>query len=198
MVNLYEKLSRSALVKAGLLIVASFSTNFALSISSLLVNEITGINPSSFPHTVALISILCIPLFISLGLGISLVAIVLLSPLFIALLAFPDDKTNKILFPYYSTNQNIPYFRTTRTVQIISFFIFCGYVVYFAKDTANGYVSFLSDTARDYIYQWEMYPKSPCETASGTRVAFLGDSKLLVAEKNGKDISFTVQTCKSK
>lgn len=193
---LYKKVHDSILIKAGLIVVASLCTNFALVISSQIVNEITGIDPSGFPHTVALLSILSIPVFIAAGLGISLLLLLTLSPVFIMLCAYPNDKIHEVLIPGYSANTEIPYPRITHTVQVVSFAIFCGYVLYFAEKTANGYITFISDTARSFLYQWEMYPKAPCNMPKGARVAFIDSETILVAEKNSSGITFNLQECK--
>src|SRR5688572_27254564 len=47
----YKKLYKSIIGKGVLLIVLALFTNLAITISSQLVNEITGVDPSKFPHT---------------------------------------------------------------------------------------------------------------------------------------------------
>lgn len=61
LVALYNNVYESVLGKGFLVILFSLCTNFAIALSSQLVNDISGVDPSKFPHTIALLSILSIP-----------------------------------------------------------------------------------------------------------------------------------------
>ena len=197
LITLYKKIYESTLGKGVLLILVSLCTNFALVLSSQLVNDIVGVDPSKFLHTTALLSILSIPIFIVAGLGIAYVALLIATPFFIMLHTLPDEKAKEVLIPGYSSNRAIPYPKITRTVQLVSFAIFCGFALSLSQKVERSYETFLTDTARTFLYQWEMYPKAPCSLPNGARIAFLSDEKLLVAEKNSQGVVFKVQECKS-
>src|SRR6266508_4567233 len=55
LITLYKKVYESVLGKGFLVILFSLCTNFAIVLSSQLVNDITGVDPSKFPHTIALL-----------------------------------------------------------------------------------------------------------------------------------------------
>lgn len=197
LIALYKKVYESVLGKGFLVILLSLCTNFAIVLSSQLVNDITGVDPSKFPHTIALLSILSIPIFISAGFGILFFVVLLASPLLLMFHTMDEDKAKEVLLPGYSASPSIPYQKTTRIIQLISFAVFCGLVFSLSQKVMRSYETFLTDTARSFLYQMEMYPKAPCGIKAGCRVAFLGDEKILIGEKNSTGIVFKVQKCKS-
>jgi len=197
LIAMYKKVYESVLGKGFLVILLSLCTNFAIVLSSQLVNDITGVDPSKFPHTIALLSILSIPIFVSAGFGILYFVILLTSPLLLMFHTMADDKAKEVLIPGYSASPSIPYQKTTRAIQLISFAVFCSLVFTLSQKVMRSYETFLTDTARSFLYQMEMYPKAPCVIKAGGRVAFLSDEKVLIGEKNSTGIVFKVQECKS-
>lgn len=196
LVALYKKVYESVLGKGFLVLLLSLCTNFAIVLSSQLVNDIVGVDPSKFPHTVALLSILSIPFFIAAGFGILYFCLILATPLLLMFHTLPDDKAKEVLVPGYCTSPSIPYQKTTRAVQFISLAVFCGFVFTLSQKVMRSYETFLIDTARSFLYQMEMYPKVPCGIEPGSRAAFLSDEKILIGEKNLAGIIFTVRECK--
>ena len=195
LITLYKKVYESVLGKGFLLILLSLCTNFAIVLSSQFVNDISGVDPSKFPHTIALLSILAIPFFIAAGFGILYFGLLLATPLlmFHTLL---DDKAKEVLIPGYS-NPAIPYQKTTRAIQFISLAVFCGVVFSQSQKVTRSYETFLTDTARSFLFQLEMYPKAPCAIDPGSRAAFLSDEKILLGQKSAAGIVFRVRECKS-
>lgn len=194
---LYKKVYESLLGKGFLVVLLSLCTNLAIVLSSQLVNDIAGVDPSKFPHTIALLSILSIPFFIAAGFGILYFGLLLATPLLLMFHTLPDDRAREVLIPGYCASLSIPYQKTTRAIQFISLSIFCGFVFTLSQKVSRSYETFLTDTARSFLYQMEMYPKAPCNIVPGSRAAFLDDEKILVGEKNSAGIVFKVRECKS-
>jgi len=194
--TLYKMIYESLFGKGLLLILLSLCTNIAIVLSSQLVNDISGVDPSKFPHTIALLSILAIPSFIIAGFGILYFGLVVATPL---LLVFHmlDDKAKEVLIPGYS-NPAIPYQKTTGAIQFISLAIFCGVVFFQSQRVTPSYETFLTDTARWFLFHLEMYPKAPCAINPGSRAAFLSDEKILLGQKSAAGIVFMVRECKSR
>ncbi len=194
---LYKKVYETTLGKAFLVVLFSLCTNIAIVLSAQLVNDIVGIDPGKFPHTVALLSILFIPLFVAAGFGILYFILLFAIPLLLMLQMTGDDRAKEVFFPGYSASPTIPYQKITRTIQVVSFAVFCGVVYSLSQKVMHSYETFLSDTARSFLYQLEMYPKAPCNIEPGSRVAFISDEKVLVGVKGPNEITFKIRDCKS-
>ncbi len=195
-IALYKKVYESVLGKSFLLILFSLCTNFSIVISSQLVNDIVGIDPSKFPHTIALISILSIPFFVAAGFGALYFGLLILTPLMLMFHALPDDRAKEVMIPGYSASSAIPYHKATRLIQFISFAVFCGFVYGLSQKVMYSYETFLTDTARSFLFQFEMYPKAPCTMDTNSRAAFIGDETILRGKRKLTGIEFTVQECK--
>lgn len=197
LVTLYKNVYASVLGKGFLVILLSLCTNFAIVLSSQLVNDISGVDPSKFPHTIALLSILSIPFFIAAGFGILYLGLLLATPLLLMFHTLPDDKAKEILIPGYCASPSITFQKTTRAIQFLSLAVFCGLVFNLSQKITRSYETFLTDTARSFLYQMEMYPKTTCAIKPGNRAAFLSDEKILIGEKNAAEIVFRVRDCQS-
>jgi len=195
LVSLYKKVYETVLGKALLVILFSLCANLAIVLSSQVVNDIVGIDPSKFPHTIAFLSILTIPFFIAAGFGILSIVLLLILPFFMMVHSLPDEKAKAVFFPGLVPKETIPYPRTTRLIQLLSFAVFCGVVYSASQKSVKSYETFLTETARSFLFQFEMYPKAPCSVSSGSRIAFLGDGKILVGSMSGEIVSFRVQEC---
>lgn len=197
LIVLYKKACESVLGKGFLVVLFSLCTNLAIVLSSQLVNDISGVDPSRFPHTIALLSILSIPFFIAAGFSVLYFGLLLVTPLMLMFHMLPDGKAREVLIPGYCASPSIPYQKTTRAIQFISLAVFCGFVFTLSKSVSRSYETFLTDTARSFLYQMEMYPKAPCNIVPGTRAAFLSDEKILLGEKSSVGIVFKVRECKN-
>lgn len=196
LVALYKKVYETILGKAFLLILFSLCANIAIALSSQIVNDVVGIDPSKFPHTIALLSILTIPFFVVAGFGILSIILLIAIPFFMMVHTLPDEKSKEVFFPGLIPKETIRYPKITRFVQLVSFAVFFGMVYSWSEKSSKSYETFLTDTAQSFIYQFEMYPKAPCSVDENKRVAFLGEGLVLVASKNGAVVSFKVQECK--
>lgn len=197
LISFYKKIYESVLGKGFIVLLFSLCANLAIALSSQLVNDISGVDPSKFPHTIALLSILCIPPFVAVGFSILYGFLLFATPLMLMFHALPDEKTKEVLLPGYSAHQVTPYYKTTRVIQFISLAVFCGFVFSLSQKVMRNYEIFLTNTARSFLYQLEMYPKTPCGIEEGGRAAFLSDEMILVGIKNSAGITFKVQECKA-
>ncbi len=197
LVALYNKVYDSILGKTFLVILFSLCTNFSIGLSSQLVNNVVGGDPSKFPHTIALLSILNIPIFVAVGFGALYFGLMITTPLLLMFHSLPDDKAKEVLLPGYSARSIVPFYKTTRAVQFISLAIFCGFVLSLSPKVMRNYETFLTDSARWFLFELEMYPKAQCTLPRDSRAAFVSDEKVLLAEKNQLGIVFTVRECKS-
>jgi hypothetical protein len=196
LISSYKVIYETVLGKGFLVLLFTLCTNFAIVLTSQLVNDIVGVDPSKFSHTVTLLSILSIPFFIVAGIGILYFVLFLVTPFLLMFHTLPDEKSKEILFPGYSTRPSILYQKTTLAVQIASFAFFFGVVLFFSQKVAHSYETFLTDAARSFLYDWEMYPKAPCVIEQGSRVAFLDDEKILLGIKSSTGITFNIRECK--
>ena len=197
LIALYKKTYETVLGKALLVLLFSLCANMAIVLSSQVVNDIAGVDPSKFPHTIALLSILTIPFFIAAGFGILSIVLLIAIPFLMMVHTLPDEKAKAVFFPGLVPAETIPYPRTTRLIQLFSFAVFCGVVYSSSQKSAKSYETFLTETARSFLFQFEMYAKSPCAVSSGSRIAFLGDGKILVGSTSNAVVTFQVQECKS-
>jgi hypothetical protein len=199
LIPLYKRIYKLSLGKAFLIILLSLCTNFAIVLSSQLVNNITGVDPSKFPHTIALLSILSIPVFTAAGFVALYFVLTLVSPLLLVFYGLFDNKGKEVLIPGYLTSPSVPYQGITRTIQFISVALFCGLVWSFSVNeiVIQSYVTFSVDTARSFLYNLEMYPRVLCGIEKGSRAAFLSEEKILIGEKSPAGIVFKVRECKS-
>lgn len=197
LVVLHKRIYETVLGKALLVLLFGICTNVAIAVSSQLVNDIAGVDPSKFPKTVALLSILSIPGFIAAGFSILYFLSIIATPLIFMFQAIPDDKAKEVLFPGYSVTKIIPHQKITRVVQLISFAVFSGFVYSLSQKIMQSYETYATDVARSFLYELEMYRKAPCKFEQGTRVAFISDELVLVGTKKPAGVEFNVRECKA-
>ena len=106
LIALYKKVYETVLGKTFLVVLFSLCTNLSITLSSQLVNDIVGVDPSKFPHTVAFLSILSIPFFVAVGFGIVYFSLLVLTPLLLMFHAIPHDKAKEVLIPGYSNSRD--------------------------------------------------------------------------------------------
>jgi hypothetical protein len=151
---------------------------------------VVGVDPSKFPHTVALLSIMNLPVLVVMGMtvvyGFTLVA----APFLLMFHTLPNEKTKQILVPGYSTPENYQFHKATLAVQFVSFGVFAGFVLALSGKFEKSYNESLTRAAREFIFVMEMYPKAQCALPAGTRAAFVADEKVVTAARAASGISF--------
>lgn len=166
-----------------------------LSIAGVVVNDITTVSPSNFPHAVILISIGVIPMIIAIVMLLMYFAILVTSSLWASFVLLYDHGFKKLVFPGYDMGEKIFLHKTTRLVQILSISLYCVFIYSFFQNTLNEYSDFLYKNSRSFIYTFEMYTKSPCKDIPEGKVAFIGDDKILHANRKGEMMTFKIYTC---
>jgi hypothetical protein len=195
-VCLYSKLHSNLLAKAIFLIAFSFCTNFDLAWSGQVVNQISGADPSKFPHTLVFVSILNIPAFLVFGIKIMAFLLPVVS-IFIALFFIVlDEKTKEVVFLGFYQKDNMPFPRVTVTVQLLSLIAFCTLIYYQTANFDDDYNSAVGKKAQWFLYMFEMYSKSPCMVDKDSRISFLSDTTILVGKRGASGYSFEVKECK--
>ena len=197
LVAIYKRFYETILGKALLVVLFSLCANIAIALSSQVVNDIVGVDPSKFPHTIALLSILSIPIFIVAGLSILSMVLIFTIPIFMVVHTIPDENAKTVIFAGLLPKETVPFPRITRIIQLVSFAVFCGVMYGSLQNSTKDYETFVVETARSFLYKFEMYSKAPCKVDGGNRIAYLGDGKILVGSKNGAMVIFKVQECKS-
>jgi hypothetical protein len=196
LIALYKKVYETVIGKALLVVLVSLCTNLAIALSSQVVNDIVGIDPSKFPHTIALLSILSIPVFVVAAFGIFYGVLLVATPLLVMFYSLPNGSATEMLIPGYSKASLMPYHKTTRVIQFLSFAIYCGVTLSLSQKASQSYGTFVTDTGRSFLYQFEMYPKAPCAIEQGERIAFIADEKVLVGLRTPTGLTFQVRECK--
>ncbi|MGV3581651.1 MAG: hypothetical protein ACO1N8_05030 [Methylophilus sp.] len=196
LITMYKKIYETLIGKAMLLLLLTIFTNVAIGLSAQVVNDITGINPSNFPHTQAMLAVLMIPLLI-VGMGAFLYfAILILSPL-ILMFHISGEDYKRFFIPGYSMTNKLNFLKITRIVQVVSLIVFLGIIYSASQKISNNYSIFVSDSARFLVYNMEMYSRAPCAIEGGGKVAFVGDDKVLVGFKNKSKTVFKLAECKT-
>ncbi len=195
LLGFYSRLTQSLLGKAVLFIFVGAGANVALAMSSQVVNDLVGLEPSQFVHTITFISI-----FTAIGL-----VVVLLSILFVLGMSFAimylvmtwtrDHGGIAALIPWFRPVDDIPFPRITATFRVVSF-LTVGFLVFsWSQQKPTGYFDFVKSAAGWFLYNFDMYERAPCALQKGQKVAFLDGDKVLLASSVGGDISFAVRSC---
>ncbi|MEN4571599.1 hypothetical protein ABEG61_11845 [Pantoea agglomerans] len=197
-VRIYKKIYSFTLGKASILIGFTLCTNISLSIAGVVVNDITGVSPSNFPHALILIAIATIPLMTAIIMLLIYIVIFTSMTLWGPILFLYDNNLKKILFPGYEPPEGYFLHKTTRLIQIISMGLYCAIIYGLFHNKLDDYTKFLYDKSQSFIYTFEMFSKSPCTDLPPGKVAFINDDHVLHASDLGEKIIFKIYTCEYK
>ena len=191
LIALYKKIAKKPLGKVFFLLLLSLATNFAIMLGSHVVNDVVGIDPTKFPHAIALLSILSIPVFVAAGLTLIWVVLLLTAPILLMFHMFPDE-VKKVVIPGYTPPENYPFRKTTFLIQFFSIAIFASFAQNMIERFAKNYDEEMNHVASEFIFQLEMYPRAQCAIPKGTHAAFVADEKILTATRaaSGNAITF--------
>lgn len=190
----HKRFAESVLGKLVLLIVVGGGTNVAIAMAAQVVNDLVGIDPSRFVHTIAFVSMHTAVVLILLAMSLlSFVGLGLALP-YLMLNWANDEQSLASLFPWYKAADAIPYKRLTVTVQVASF-LALGLIAYSWVKDDKPFEDFVKGNAQWFLYNFEMFDKAPCALSKGQRVAFLEGGEVLVADPVGDGIAFRVQPC---
>lgn len=191
----YKKFAESTLGRLLLVVAVAFGTNAAVAMAAQVVNDIVGIDPSRFTHTIALVSMYMALMFVFVAMSALFVLGMGFAFLYLILNWMNDEKTISVLIPWYRSAEVIPYRRLTATLQVISL-LALSWLAYSSVINDQGrYMSFVKNSAEWFLYNVEMYQKAPCAIDADQRVAFLDDGQVLTASRADEVITFAVQAC---
>jgi len=197
-VRIYKKVFSFTLGKAFILLGFTLCTNMALSIAGVVVNDITTVSPSNFPHVLILISIAIIPLMTAVTMLFIYIAIFMTVPIWGSLVFVYDNNLKKLLFPGYEPQDGYFLCKTTRLVQALSTAAYCLFIYVFFHNILDDYSKFIYSNSQSFIYNFEMYSKSPCIGLPPGKIAFINDDHVLHASKDGEIITFSTYSCEYK
>ncbi|HCQ8416500.1 TPA: hypothetical protein OME36_004709, partial [Klebsiella michiganensis] len=105
---LYKKIYESVIGKALLTIILVVGTNFSISIAGIILNDVSGVEPSNFPHALIIVSILTIPFITALiALFLYYILALIVFPFILLYFLLLDAKVNDFLFPFKSEKDDI-------------------------------------------------------------------------------------------
>lgn len=181
---LYKKIYENIIGKALLTIILVVGTNFSIFIAGIILNDVSGVELSNFPHALIIVSILTIPFITALiALFLYYILALIVFPLMLIYFLLLDAKLNNFLFPFKSEKDDIYLKKSTIIIKIFSFGIFFVFIYGVSQNTMTWYEKNLSKFAENFIYTFEMYSKSPCDFDSGTKSLFINDEKLFLQKK---------------
>lgn len=190
LIGLYKRLYKKPLGKAFFLLLLALATNFSIMLGSQVVNDVVGVDPTKFPHTVALLSIMNLPVLLAMGMTVVYGCTLVAAPFLLMFHTLPNEQTKQILVPGYATPENYPLHKTTLAIQFVSIGVFAGFVLALAGKFEKAYNESLTHAAREFIFVMEMYPKAQCALPKGTRAAFVADEKVVTAARAASGINF--------
>lgn len=196
LLSLYKKTADTLLGKLFYLATFAIGANVAIAIAAQVVNNLTGVDPGQFTHTIAFTSLLVAP---PLVLFVSIIALFIgtaFITLFFMFQTLPDDGSKLVMFPWYkSDGQVIRYRGITAFVQMVSLIAILSVSYETSQDESTGYGEFIDGRAKWFLYNFEMFQKTSCQLGEGQKVAFLRDGNVLIGRLEGDEISFSVQAC---
>jgi hypothetical protein len=182
--------------KLFLLAAIALGTNFGIAHAAQIVNELVGIDPSRFVHTIGYASFLLVLPMVALAMVFTFFLGLLLIPLFVLFHLVSDEKSKSFLFPWYRPKPEMRHRTLTVCAQGLSILTLCWFAYSWTK-TDSGYDKFIRRSAEWFLYSFEMYERAPCALEAGQRVAFLDANQVLIATKVTDQVSFKVGECKA-
>jgi hypothetical protein len=191
---LYKRVARTLIGKAFLAVGLVATTIMAHAISSIVVNGVTGVDPSKFPYTVTLLSLMCIPFFV-LSASIPLFFLLLIVGPIAVLLITPDRGALSFMMGKDSSGEKKPLYGASIIITVISWAVFTGFIFQIEKLSTPRYDAVMTELAEGFIFNFETYSHSPCQINANEKVGFISESEVLVARKQNNAVTFEVRPC---
>ncbi|CAI1620774.1 Uncharacterised protein [Serratia marcescens] len=196
---LYKKVYENIIGKALLTIILVIGTNFSISIAGGIINDVSGVEPSNFPHVLIIISILTIPFITALiALFLYYILALIVFPFILFYFLLLDAKVNNFLFPFNSKKDDVFIKKSTVLIKVFSFGIFFIFIYGISQNTMSWYENKLSKFSENLIYTFEMYSKSPCDLDIDAKSLFINGDRIIFAKKVGDEVIFKVVGCNYK
>lgn len=198
LIGLYKTIFETHLGKLFLLITFGLGTNLAVAIASQIVNELVGVDPGKFVHTIAFVTVFVAPpLLLFLSILVLIVGVAGLA-LYVMFNFLPDENSRVMMFPWYRPREGVRYRAITALVQVVSAVVLASLGYQWWTGSHSVYESIVKDRARWFLYTFEMFDKAPCALEQGQRVTFLDGSRVLFATKSSEEITFVLGECKDR
>jgi hypothetical protein len=168
----------------GLAIGIAFST----ALSSVIINEATGLNPGDFPLAVAFVAPFTAGYIASL---LALMAVISGMAWFFSVMAADMLKT------VWASSTGEKYELAHPALVGLRFaavFVMLSLWIVVTTEGKRPYASFLSGTARNFVFYLEMYDNDPCRLPNG-RVRRLNDALVADGIVEGRHTRFQVRVC---
>lgn len=192
---LYRKILDTILGKLFLVGIFALLTNLAVAIAAGGVNEIVGVDPSRFTHTITFSAVLVAIPLVAIGLYFIVLLGMAFLLLYVVFLTLPNEETKLLFFPWYKVGAVPRYRGLTALAQVGSVVVLSILAFQWYQDNQKAYWAFVQDWSRSFLYRFEMFEKAPCVLGEGQRVAFLDGDRVLMASKEGDMITFKVAQC---
>lgn len=189
-----KKASESLIVKALWAAITIIGAAVSFSLAQLIVNEALKVPSSAFPHTQTIVAVLVSPFVI--GLSIFVLGLLLTAPLHLMLHLGSEEFSLKALFGNLSKQAHANGTATEYFARLGAYMLALIVAVatsVFISLHLNGANNFI----RWYAFHFETEIYSSCVAASETKVAYLGDDKVISATKKEDTFEFKVVQCSS-
>lgn len=191
--SLYRRIYETLIGKVFLAVAFVAATVLAHAISGLVVNGVTGVDPSKFPYAETLVSLMAVPFLVFLAAVPALILLILFGP-FVVLHLSQNLSALRFLVGYDIKGESSAK-QASGWIHLISWVIFVGFTSQMGRVVTARYEVLVSNFAREFIFNFEMYSHFRCVGAEGEKVAFIGGSEVLVARRQGDGVVFDVRQC---
>lgn len=191
--GLYRRIYETLIGKALLAVAFVAATVLAHAISGLVVNGVTGVDPSKFPYAETLVSLMAIPFLVFLAAVPAFILLILFGPFVVLHLGQGLGALRFLAGQDIKVESSVK--QTSGWIHLFSWVIFVAFTFQMGRLVTARYEVLVSNFARDFIFNFEMYGHSRCVGAKGERVAFIGGSEVLVARRQGDGVVFDVRQC---
>ncbi len=195
---LYKKTWSTLIGKGLILVIYATSTNFALSISYQILNEIIKVEPTMLKYSLAFTSTLTLPLFIAIGFMIVFGLIFAFGQFYLlVVLQVPKLNKNERLYKLMPPVELHPgkFF----IARMFAYPLVVGLILGVARGNSEEYSVFLTRTVKKFIYTMEAVKYSRCKLSDKQKSIKINNKEIIVVQLNEKDeYIFTHTLCKQK
>lgn len=191
----YKKTWETNVGKGFILVLYAAATNFAYALSSQVVNEILTFESSKLIYSINFVAVMLLPLFALAFIYLAFSIIFIFGQFYMLIVAHAEllksDECLKNLIP----EKVEPYAFITFIVRLFVFPLVLGFYWSIGKHIMPAYDSFVENSTKTFIYNFEAKKFSRCELLLGQKAIEINDKEMVVVEElNGKYV-FTAKHC---
>ncbi len=200
-ITFLEKLWDNSFGKALLSLVLALGTTLAVAVSTSLISDIVGSDPSKFALSITATGILITPFMVALGLYIWATIVAIVLTLFLGLFFIIDQVKQSDEFRYIfgiKDKEKPAFLWATRVARFVAIGLIVG-SAQFALNNERAYLEWTKVKVTSFVYYFEMYPKTHCDReALSERFAYLNAKEVIVGDYRQGEFSFSTRPCYSK